>query len=1119
MKATLLFSPCCTRTFLKNRGNNLMLLFILMVVTFVTVCQTHAKDAIPAAKIVHTKGQVIVHMATDDTWHKASAGVPLKQGDSVQTGEDGWTALILADETMVQLNRNSLFTIKSVVPTAGWIQKAQQLPSAAQKASSAYELTSGQLWMRNKNKGIRIDVKTPLVTAGIRGTELDIRIGANQDTFLSVFEGSVLAKNLAEETVVNSMEQVIARTGQPLEKRLLLSTERTVQWVLHLPRDLDIETPELQEAYQKNPAARHQYANIQRAYNKLHGNDPTGAEILLSDITATTPEISAAWTLYAQSLLVNGKYEEALTAASKATALSPQSLPALLTKSYVHQALFNLDEAVASAKSAVKIAPESDAAKLALARLLFSMDNTRTAKKLLSGMAHKRSAPIQNLEGFIAFSCQETQTAIDCFSTAIALDPGMEESYLGLALAYMRQGNDKAATEAITTAISLAPRRSLFLSYWGKMLYEMGRTEKALDMLAQASQLDAADPTPWLYRAHILSDLNRAGEAIDALNTAVSLNDNRAVYRSRFLLDKDLAVKNVSLARLFWKLGIGDWGTLKAWKSVKLDYTNSAAHDFWAWALHYTSGDRGFGDTSEWLKAFLLKPANANTFNTFNDYTLFFEQPNIGGELAVIAGTDDWREGSLIAHGAFPQQNLSYQLDLLKYDRDQWRGGLYEKGYMVRPSIKWDITSQDHLSFKAHMESVDFGDTTSITDYNEPVDPANHYENDYGQVELGYYRKMSPRSDLIVHARHRFTNDIDLQSHYRFFYEPDYYDSFSNIGLNEPYTTFQLLHLYRIAHHQIMVGTFQYWGDREYNRVDVTSLDLGGVPIPLLSSETRSDKTRRQESYYLQDIWQLSPTLTLEAALYFDRMKNANSAENITWSEDYWNPRIGLMFSPTATDTFSIAYSRHLDPIQATAHIDPVDVVGMPLASLFEGAQMEEWGFGWQHEWQRGCLITRYFELNLDYDYRTGQSGMIMAGSVENHYNGIEASFNQILYQRFGLNLGYILVDVEDDESDPLNEGDNHLVYGRLSYLHPSGFYAGIIQQCFLTRYDNRPIDDENDFNNTSVYVGYEFANKRGDIKLNIVNLFDGHFEGVYLSDIAAIWPETTAWLQLKFYF
>jgi hypothetical protein len=44
-------------------------------------------------------------------------------------------------------------------------------------------------------------------------------------------------------------------------------------------------------------------------------------------------------------------------------------------------------------------------------------------------------------------------------------------------------------------------------------------------------------------------------EALQDLQKAIELNDNRAVYRSRLQLDADLAARSASLARVYTDLG------------------------------------------------------------------------------------------------------------------------------------------------------------------------------------------------------------------------------------------------------------------------------------------------------------------------------------------------------------------------------------------------------------------------------------------------------------------------------------------------------------------------------------------------------------------------------------
>ncbi len=1090
--------------------------FLPIVLFFSVLSHALARDAERAATIVTASGLVEVLSGDMSVWRPAVNGMTLRMGESIRTGDDGRVALLLSDETMIQLNRGSFLTLKKVSSTAGWLRNARY--DIGDKANaSEYELTAGQLWMRNKNKDVRIDIRTPLVTAGIRGTELDIRIVPDGTTFLSVLEGHVSAESSQRQLVVNAMEQVVVRSEGLMEKRALVSKQGHLQWILHLPSLL---TAEVEKGVGRGEGPSTRRILLEKARTALFDGEVGAAQDILSDLTQQAPTNPAGWTLYAQSLLLTGENTKALAAAKKAVTLSPDSVSALLTLSQAHQSLFELKEALEFAEKAVSVAPENDTAHIACARILFAMDDMKGAGKHLAAVADTGSPSVQSLLGFIHFRNNKTGMALSCFEKAIIADSHMAEAYMGLALSRMRMGQKSAAVEAISKAMLLQPRRSLFLSYWGKMLHEMGRAQKALEILDQAAAMDTSDPTPWLYRAHILEDLNRSGEAIEAYQKAVRRNDNRAVYRSRFLLDKDLAVQNISMARIFWKLGMGDWGGFKAWKSIKLDYANSAAHDFQAWIGHYTSGGRGITDTSEWLKAFLFKPVNDNTFSSFRRNTLFFEQPDLGGVVSLQYGTQELKLESMNLYGAVPGQNISFQVDLQKYIQDQWRGGLYEEGYLVRPAIKWDVTPRDHLSFRIHLETVDYGDNDTVTQYDVPRDPLNRSEGDWGQVEAGYFREMTPNANLLVHVRHRFENDYEMEGHQRFLYGGDMYDSYSEITLEEPYTTFQALQLLNVGdRHQIMLGTFQYWSDRNYAGDDEVFLDYSGYPVSVISSRTDSGRTRRQESYYIQDVWQLSSSLTLEGALYAERIENAYSPADTVWSDSYWHPRVGAIYSPTPAHTLTAAYSRHLDTLQFAAHIDPIDVAGQPLASFYEGGVFEEWAVGWTYEWLRGCLVTRGFDLFLTVELQTDASGALPMVEYENEYQGVEISFNQLVKKRFGLNLGYILIDVTQDGTAPEDEGENHNFYGRLSYLNPSGFYAGVMQQYFITRYDDNPEKDGNDFPVTNLYVGYELPKKWGDIRLDVLNLFDEKFNGEYLSDLSGLWPELTVRLQAQFFF
>ena len=100
------------------------------------------------------------------------------------------------------------------------------------------------------------------------------------------------------------------------------------------------------------------------------------------------------------------------------------------------------------------------------------------------------------------------------------------------------------------------------------------------EQYAIAKELDPNDPTPWFYDAIRLQTVNRPVEALRNIERSIELNDNRAVYRSRLLLDEDLAVRQVSLARIYNNLGFEQLGLNEATKSLALDPANYSAHRF-----------------------------------------------------------------------------------------------------------------------------------------------------------------------------------------------------------------------------------------------------------------------------------------------------------------------------------------------------------------------------------------------------------------------------------------------------------------------------------------------------------------------------------------------------------
>ena len=119
-------------------------------------------------------------------------------------------------------------------------------------------------------------------------------------------------------------------------------------------------------------------------------------------------------------------------------------------------------------------------------------------------------------------------------------------------------------------AVGLDSSNSLLRSYLGKAYFEEKRDPLDARQFAIAKELDPLDPTPYLYDAIRLQSINRPVEAMLNMEKSIELNDNRAVYRSRQLLDSDRATRGANLAQIYNDLGFEQLGLNQGYESLNL---------------------------------------------------------------------------------------------------------------------------------------------------------------------------------------------------------------------------------------------------------------------------------------------------------------------------------------------------------------------------------------------------------------------------------------------------------------------------------------------------------------------------------------------------------------------
>ncbi|MEZ5579655.1 MAG: tetratricopeptide repeat protein [Candidatus Competibacteraceae bacterium] len=391
-----------------------------------------------------------------------------------------------------------------------------------------------------------------------------------------MLDGLVEFSNPQGSVLVATNEQASAKVGEAPRKTVLLNPLDAVQWSLYYPNVIGTAT-------QRDPRRddpRSSLYWVQAAQNHLLRGQVVAARQAIDRALTLDPNDALAYSLRSNIDLVQNHKTLALADAERAIAADPSSSTAYLSLSLVRQAEFDLDAALEAARKAVALDPYNARALIQESSLLFGMGRLREAVKVAE-RARQRApddAMVNTVWGFLQLARNRVNEAREAFQVAIAQDSTLGLPQLGLGLVLFRHNQTDKAIEAMRKATLLEPKVSLYNSYLGKAFYEDKQNQPAQKYLEAAKQLDPRDPTPWYYDAIRLQSVNQPVAAVENLQKSIDLNDDRGVYRSRLLLDEDLAARSATLGRVYNEVGFTELGLQEGWQSVNRDPSNYSAH-------------------------------------------------------------------------------------------------------------------------------------------------------------------------------------------------------------------------------------------------------------------------------------------------------------------------------------------------------------------------------------------------------------------------------------------------------------------------------------------------------------------------------------------------------------
>jgi len=1057
-----------------------------------------------AGKVVSAQGVVEVKRAGQTLWEPAKLNETYCPGDTVRTDKKSRADIALYNHPILRLDQNSTITLGGM----------------KDERTSLVDMLSGTaLFFSRVTRNL--EVRTATVNAGVEGTEFFIRAEEGK-TDLTVFEGKVLASNASGGLPVTTGQSAVAEAGKAPVYRVVVRPRDAVQWALYYPPVLDIRPQDLKEA-SNDPRFYTARASQLLAVGRV---DEATADI--DKAQKLDPKNSDAFALQSIIAVTQNEKGKALELARKAVESDPKSATARIALSYAQQAHFNLPEALSSVEEAVKLAPGNALAWARLAEVRQSFGNLEKsldAAKKASALNPDLSRA-QTVLGFSFLTRIETKEARGAFEKAIKLDDADPLPRLGLGLAKIRDGNLEEGRREIEIAMSLDPDSSIIRSYLGKAYFEEKRDKLASGQYEMAKSLDPSDPTPHFYDAIEKQTTNRPVEALNNMQKAIGLNDNRMVYRSRLLLDQDVAAREASLARIYTDLGFQQLGLVEGWKSVNTDPANYSAHRFLSDS--YSALPRHeVARVSELLQAQLLQPINISpiqpslsesslfvvsgggpTTASFNEFNPLFERNRIALQANGILGENSTAGEEVVVSGV--HKNFSLSAGQYHFETDGFRENSDIKDDIYNVFAQVSLSPKTSIQAEYRYRKTDTGDL-QLRFFEDEFVPVRSIENKNNSIRLGIHHGFSPGSDILANFQYQKTDRYDKISLFPDFPPPGTVNlGVPQSGEDKAYSG-EVSYLYNSARIKTIAGAGYFKIDAHDNDTqEIIVPDPSDPTLPLLFydfSSTDVPRDIRHENLYLYVNANFIKNITLTIGGSGDFYKH--KIVNGDWVEDnQFNPKFGVTWNLLPTTTIRAAAFKVLKRTLITNQtLEPTQVAGFN--QFFDDPNGTE-------AWNYGVAIDQKFSNSLfggaEYyqrDMKVPVLDLTAAVPTESKVDWNEKLARAYLFwtPHNWISLSAEYAYERDERDQNLNFNVKTLETNRfplgVNFFHPSGLSAAFKATYYRQQGEfNRLLDPSDVFVNGSdnfwladAAIGYRLPQRLGIFSIGARNLFNTSFK------------------------
>ena len=1072
---------------------------------------TAARCDRPPAKAVSVQGTVEVRRVAGGQWEPVKLNDTFCAGDAIRVGEKSRADVSLLNQSVLRLNANSSITVEA--------PKEEQTGVVGLLQGAAHFFARGPR---------SLEVQTPFTIAGVRGTEFYIGVEQNE-ALLTVFEGTVVAQNTSGSLDLTSGQSAVAAKGRAPVATIVAKPRDAVQWALYYPPVVYVSP----EAAGSNQALRqsveaYQTGDMRGAFAALPP-DVSDARVLAyrahlalavgrvddarADIARAlqaNPNNADALALQSVIAVAQGDKAAARDAADRAVAAAPNSATAQIARSYALQAQFDLPGARAAVQKAVELDPQNALAWARLAELESSfgergraLDAARKASELQPNLSRT-----QTVLGFAYLVQVNTKEARAAFEKAITLDQADPLPRLGLGLAKIREGDLSDGARDIEVAASLDSSNAIVRSYLGKAYYEEKLSPRDEREFGVAKQLDPNDPTPYFYDAIAKQTTNRPVEALQDMEKAIELNDNRAPYRSRLLLDADLAARSASLARIYSDLGFQELALVEGWKSVNTDPSNFSAHRFLA-DSYAVLPRHEIARVSELLQSQLLQPLNTTPIQpqlaesnlflistggpgvaSFNEFNPLFTGNGINLQANGLVGNNGTSAGEAVVSGVY--QKFSYSFGGYTFRTDGFRENADQKDDIANLFLQYEFTPETSAQFEYRYRHTTTGDL-QLNFFENDVLPNERTRAETESYRVGLRHMFAPNSVLLASLQY-LRRDTHLS---------DFTPDVLSVDIREPDlhgVSAELQHLYRSAAFNLTSGV-GYFDVKREQVVDLTFQP----PLDFLSSSTTSDLDARHTNIYLYSYINTIPnvTFTLGASGDFFHTPNTTSSE----SKDQFNPKFGVTWNVLPKTTLRAAAFRTFKRTLLTNQtLEPTQVAGFN--QFYDDQESTD-------AWVYGAAVDQKFSTTLfgglEYTRRdlkvpipfinaeTGESFLARRDWSEDVAR-LYLFWTPHPWWALSAEYRYERFKRTEDSGFSFSDETTHKVPLGFRFFHPSGFSAGLTGTYYHQDGNFQPRGADCCIAGTSSFwiadaaISYRFPKRYGFFTVGAANLFDKKF-------------------------